>query len=301
MSIIEVKEQAAILKDFLKQNNSEITLTSCLQAMAKINRFKDWNTMSAVLKKQEVDKPKEINNAAHVLMYEPALRIMIKLERENKFNADAHALLNFFLSRLLNDSMHVLFRFEYLKELGAAWTRHRLSGAMNQLLYAKFIDINSDFEGEMIYINPSFFWKGNPEANLKAINDYKDRIALMTMGGDEADITTVSYTGHYGEPRAQSDETLDFISGLRNEGNLYLKKVPELFFDDPIYSDEHPEILKLQNVLTKEKAISDPRIYYPKIKKMLEGKYYVGYGGAHIHIKSLDELTEIAYIVGGIG
>ena len=72
----------------------------------------------------------------------------------------------------------------------------------------------------MIYINPSFFWKGTPEANIKAINDYKDRIALMTMGGNEADITTVSYTGYYGEPRVQSDKTLDFISGLRNQGNV---------------------------------------------------------------------------------
>lgn len=123
----------------------------------------------------------------------------------------------------------------------------------------------------------------------------------MTMGGNEADITTVSYTGYYGEPRVQSDKTLDFISGLRNQGNVYPKKVPELFFSDSIRSDEHPEILKLQNFLKKEKAISDPRIYYPKIKKALEGKYYVGYGGAHIHIKLLDELTEIAHIVGGIG
>jgi|GEM_PF-4300483 len=301
ISIVEVKEQATILKSFLKQNSIELTHSSCLQAIAKINGIKDWNTMSAILKKHEIDKPKVISSAAHVLMSESALKIMIKLERENKFNADAHALLNFFLNKLLNDSMHVLFRFEYLKELGEGWTRHRLSGAMNQLLYAKFIDINSDFEGEMIYINPSFFWKGSYEANIKAINDYENRIALMTMGGNESDITTISYTGEYGESKAQSDETLDFISGLRNQGNLYPKKVPELFFDDLIRPEDHPEIIKLQAILKREKAISDPRVYYSKIKGMLESKYYVGYGGAHIHIKSLDELTEIAHIVGGIG
>jgi len=301
MSIVEVKEQATILKNFLKQNNLEITHTSCLQAIAKINGVKDWNTMSAMLQKHEVGKSTEINNTAHVLIYEPALKIMIKLERENKFNVDAHTLLNFFLNKLLNDSMHVLFRFEYLKELGEGWTRHRLSGAMNQLLNAKFIDINSDFEGEMIYINPSFFWKGSPEANNTAINDYENRIALSTMGGKEADITTVTYTGRYGEPSLQRDDMVEFVTELRNQSKYYNKKVPELFFDDLISPEEHPELLKLQAALKKEKAVADPRVYYPKIKSMLESKYYVGHGGAHIHIKSLDELNEIALIVGGIG
>ena len=60
-----------------------------------------------------------------------------------------------------------------------------------------------------------------------------------------------------------------------------------IFFSDSIHSNEHPEILKLQNFLKKEKTISDPRIYYAKIKNALKGKYYVGYRGAHIHIKSL--------------
>lgn len=301
MSVIEVKKQATILKDFLKQNHLEITHSSCLQAIAKINGVKDWNTMSAMLQRYEADKPTEINNAAHVLIFEPALKKILKLERENKFNADAHTLLNFFLNKLLNDSMHVLYRFDHLNELGEAWTRHRLSGAMNQLLHAKFIDINSDFEGEMIYINPSFFWKGSPEANIKAINDYENRIALSTMGGNEADITTVTYTGQYGKPSLQRDDMLEFVTELRNQSKYYNKKVPELFFDDLISPEKHPELLKLQADLKKEKAVADPRIYYHKIKSMLESKYYVGHGGAHIHIKSLDELTEIALIVGGIG
>ncbi|MFU8797091.1 MAG: hypothetical protein ACNA7Y_00065 [Gammaproteobacteria bacterium] len=54
----EVKSQAHILKDFLKQKfltqkNYTLSLGSCFQAISKINGFKDWNTMSAYLSEQE--------------------------------------------------------------------------------------------------------------------------------------------------------------------------------------------------------------------------------------------------------
>jgi hypothetical protein len=50
-----IKKQAKILQEFLKQNNTTITYSSCLQALAKMNGFKDWNTLSAqLILKQEV-------------------------------------------------------------------------------------------------------------------------------------------------------------------------------------------------------------------------------------------------------
>ncbi len=50
ITLTEIKRQASILKDFLKQNNSEISQSSCLQAAALMHGFKDWNTASAALK-----------------------------------------------------------------------------------------------------------------------------------------------------------------------------------------------------------------------------------------------------------
>lgn len=46
-----VKKQAKILQDFLKNKSTDdaITYTSCLQAIAKINEYKDWNTMKPIL------------------------------------------------------------------------------------------------------------------------------------------------------------------------------------------------------------------------------------------------------------
>lgn len=47
-----IKKQAKILQDFLNSNkpiNDAISLSSCLQAIAKINGYKDWNTMKPSL------------------------------------------------------------------------------------------------------------------------------------------------------------------------------------------------------------------------------------------------------------
>ncbi len=50
ITLTEIKRQAVILKNFLNQNNSAISQSSCLQAVAQMQGFKDWNTVSAALK-----------------------------------------------------------------------------------------------------------------------------------------------------------------------------------------------------------------------------------------------------------
>ena len=47
-----IKAQASILEEFLKQKNSAITHSSCLQAISKIHGFNNWSILSAVLKKK---------------------------------------------------------------------------------------------------------------------------------------------------------------------------------------------------------------------------------------------------------
>lgn len=49
---LSIKNQAKILQDFLKQNNTPISHSACLQVIAKMQGYKDWNTFSAELNKE---------------------------------------------------------------------------------------------------------------------------------------------------------------------------------------------------------------------------------------------------------
>jgi len=61
LSVDSVKKQAQILKSFLNEKFGDVTLSSCLQAIAKINGYKDWNTMQAIIKNiSEVDVSDDI-------------------------------------------------------------------------------------------------------------------------------------------------------------------------------------------------------------------------------------------------
>lgn len=52
-SLEKMKEKAKILKKFLVVKNSQITHSSCLEILALMNGFKDWNTTVAHLKEKE--------------------------------------------------------------------------------------------------------------------------------------------------------------------------------------------------------------------------------------------------------
>lgn len=45
-----VKNQAKVLKSFLSENFGDVSHSSCLEAIAKINGFKGWNTMQSIIK-----------------------------------------------------------------------------------------------------------------------------------------------------------------------------------------------------------------------------------------------------------
>lgn len=61
LSIESAKKQARLLKVFLNEKYSDISHSSCLQALAIINGYQDWNTMQAILKKND-----EINDMSDV-------------------------------------------------------------------------------------------------------------------------------------------------------------------------------------------------------------------------------------------
>lgn len=45
-----VKNQAKVLKSFLSEKFGDVSYSSCLEAIAKINGFKGWNTMQSIIK-----------------------------------------------------------------------------------------------------------------------------------------------------------------------------------------------------------------------------------------------------------
>ena len=68
LSVDSVKKQAQILKSFFNEKFGDVTLSSCLQAIAKINGYKDWNTMQAFIKNiSEVDVSDDIDDIAERL------------------------------------------------------------------------------------------------------------------------------------------------------------------------------------------------------------------------------------------
>lgn len=299
ISISDAKKQATVLKKFLAQNNSTITHSSCLQAISIINGFKDWNTMSAMVNPHDINQPDDLQGSEHIKIFQSALNHMTKLERDGKLDEDGYRLLWFVLNKLSVNSANVLFFYRNISELGKEWSRHRFTIAINQLVFAKFIDVNADFDGFLITVNPSYFWKGDDQTNIKAIDNFNDEETLRNEGQDNPDFSS-SRIELVGETNPEISEQVEFIAEMRNNNSHYPKKAPNIIFFDQAQSYKHPDITKLQLLLRNEKDVADPRVYFTKIKAALEGKYYVGYGGAHIHIKSLDERDEIANITGGI-
>lgn len=63
-----VKKQANLLKAFLNEKHSSISHSSCLQAIAKMNGYKDWNTMQSLLDHNEEinEMPRDSNSKSYV-------------------------------------------------------------------------------------------------------------------------------------------------------------------------------------------------------------------------------------------
>jgi len=50
LSTESIKKQAQVLKSFLNEKFGDVSHSSCLQAIAKMNGYKDWNTMQSIIK-----------------------------------------------------------------------------------------------------------------------------------------------------------------------------------------------------------------------------------------------------------
>lgn len=168
-SLIEIKKQAKILKSFLSNQNQDISLSSCYQAIAKMNGYKDWNTMSAELENQAdptaVKKSEFIGD--HVEIAETALLTIVNKGSSGKLlDEDAIRLLLFFLYKLENNSILVNENQAYF-----LFKNDRFNRALDVLIEEKFI-FRTYYEEYCTYeINPNYFWKGTSYNHKAAINN----------------------------------------------------------------------------------------------------------------------------------
>ncbi len=303
ISLIEVKRQAALLKDFLIQNNTAISQSSCLQAVAKIHGFKDWNTLSAALKRQP-QQPKENNFWGEPIQISDSVFLaMSNHGHAGNFGEDAYRLLTVILRNLKDNSLTVK-NITY-RSLWEKWTPQRFDNALNQLLNEKFIHRTyDDNENLVITINPLFFWRGNPEKHLEAIELFN--MAIVSVNGL---IPTIEFPENHNKSSLRSKKITSSnadISSIiafaedRNSKNSSPRKMPSLRLCDTVKLEDHPKLKTLQLFIKQQSPVSDPRILLMKVTEILGEKYYVGFGGTHIHVKTPDEKNEIAYITAGI-
>lgn len=304
LSIAEIKRQASLLKDFLSQTNAAISQSSCLQAVAKMHGFKDWNTLSANLKKLPMTAvKKKFWGSKSIEISEAACVSMSNYGHDGKFGGDAYHLLNVILLKIKENSLVV--KGITNRSLWERWTQSRFDSALQQLLAVKFIHCTYDNNEKLIItINPLYFWRGDEEGYVEATQLFD--VAIASTGGYLPPIEFPQDSGKFDfQIKEANRDNVDISSVIalaeeRNQNNYYPRKVPTLRVCDSVVLADHPKLENLQRYIAQQKPISDPLIHLIKVHDTLDGEYYVGYGGTHIHIKTPDEKTEIAFITAGI-
>jgi hypothetical protein len=190
ITILELKRQATILEDFLKQKNSAITHSSCLQALAKIHDFKDWNTMKSVLQKHEESQTAstrtntkfEHDPSSIITSFEAKIRILPHSKRSQS-GKDISTMLQALLFNLQSNSISLskMTVIELLDE----WSLPRIEQVLIKLEKREFIYEGKDSSGqEVIMINPEHFWKGDFNKRFDAIGIYHREVAINAGGFD---------------------------------------------------------------------------------------------------------------------
>lgn len=298
-TLTDIKKQASILKEFLSQTSSAISHSSCLQALAKINGYKDWNTMSAHLNNEPPVKTNSFFGQT-IQISEAVFTVFFNETICGIFSEDAYQVFNLILNNLKENSL--VTKKISRKSLGKMWSSTRFDNALKQLKDTKFIHTSFDDDNSLIVtINPFFIWYGTPEKHAEAIELFDQSIAYVDS------LTTQNlFSGNFSNANfVDKNENSDLASVIafaekRNLKNIYPKEKPLLQLDASVNIEEYPRLKILELFLKEQEPISDPRIYLNKVKEILGSEYYVGFGGGHIHIQSLDKKTELAFITAGV-
>lgn len=177
-SISHAKNQAKLLKSYLKESNSKISYSSCLHAVAKINGHKNWNTMTSVLENKQSDslsgtnKKNPIEDDKKITISTDAFIHLMNEGTTGGFNVICYKIILFVLSQMKTNSALIPSKEVIQKSLFANVTKHDFDYAFNLLLKSHFLVTYSDKNNEDIYIiNPHWAWKGSDESQGKFLRE----------------------------------------------------------------------------------------------------------------------------------
>ena len=183
VTLAEIKNQATILKNYLKQSNSSISHSSCLHAVAKMYGFSDWNTMAALLDDGKITHKKSQNqsevNEKHFLggfskVSGQAWTCLANLGSTGEINLDCFRILSFIFANMKENSVFI----DQARIAKSLLIKNKdFIVALNLLVDSKFLlrFVNGNSDDELI-INPFLFWKGDPDKHDETINQLWKKI-----------------------------------------------------------------------------------------------------------------------------
>ncbi|MCX7121745.1 MAG: glyoxalase superfamily protein [Gammaproteobacteria bacterium] len=177
ISVLDAKKQAATLKQYLQQNNSAITHSSCLHAVAKMYGYKDWNTMSGLLSEQDNQiNTDDSNNPIYSDSAKISNHALISFINEGStggFDVVCYKIILFILSELKKNSISIPDKEIIRKSLWNRVSKEDFNRSFELLLISNFILKKQNENGvDEFFLNPHWFWKGDDNSREKFLRKF---------------------------------------------------------------------------------------------------------------------------------
>lgn len=308
VTITEAKIQAKRLEVFLKKENKNITRSSCLQAIAKIHSFKDWNTMSSLLSKEKSSSNKnEMCSLYNVSEY--VFMIMDNHGSDGKFGENAYQVLTKIVLNMKTNRMivdNITHKSFFLKKK----SQYYFNEAINQLIAVKFIQAsyNYDLKNNLIIaVNPFHFWKGDEDERNNAKTSYD---AAISISGEDANFLNSNLLIDFIKTTLKENIKFDQISDvtifiyLSEKYNSLNKKKKKLCFNlaDSLNLEKHLLIKELYNICKKEN-IENPLSFFVLLLSRYDNLftlYKIIFNENKISIFEKEKDNQLAYFPTGI-
>jgi hypothetical protein len=250
-SIQNIKKQAKTLKALLDEMNVQISLSQCYEILAKINGFKDWNTMSAHLDQHELK-----DTATKLIPFHLPRELLEGVASELITSANKSS----DLREVINVEKHP--------------NNIDLSiDCINQKFTSDIENPSSDPKKNMYYL-------GIELANslIKKIVDISDRSNTKV---------------NFRKPLLTRGNYLKVVrKAEKEEQNQKQKSMLHIECEDVNFKKSQA-FKKLTEYVATLAPVYNPLVYLLKITDFIPKKYYVGWGGGHIHIKENEKLLAI--------
>lgn len=248
-TLSEMKSQATILKNYLKQNNATITHSACLHAVAKMHGYKDWNVMSAYLSKQESNDFLNLNsNVIQGALYsilQATCGIESNPENFTVKTNQAGEIIGFALKGLKADNLSEA-------EIDGKLKFDTLDYSKRQFNLG--IHLGSEIE--------------------KILSHY----AFEDFSGTTLRGRT---------PRYSKIDMVGLIKESENTSASKMRS--SLKFEADIKPEQHPKLIELKKFIEEADRVNNVKEFLILIRESLDQYYHIGWGGDHIHFKKLGD------------